>query len=98
MKHENTHEHGHDHKHQQQIVNRLSRIEGHIRSIKQMTVDGRDCSDILLQFAAVRKALDNAAKLMLKDHIENCVVDAAKLGNEEKVVQDLNKALDHYIR
>lgn len=98
MMHEENHGHSHSHKHQHQVVNRLSRIEGHIRAIKQMTVEGRDCADILLQFAAVRKALDNAAKLLLKDHLENCVVDAVNLGNEEKVLQDLNKALDHYIR
>lgn len=96
MMHEDNHEHGHAHKHQ--VVNRLSRIEGHIRAIKQMTVEGRDCPDILLQFAAVRKALDNAAKLLLKDHLENCVVNAVNLGNEEQVLLDLNKALDHYMR
>lgn len=91
-----SHEHQHEHRHQ--IVNRLSRIEGHVRALKQMTAEGRDCADILVQFSAVRKALDNAAKLLLKDHLESCVVEAVKQGNEENVLQNLNKALDHYIR
>ncbi|OME75916.1 cytosolic protein [Paenibacillus sp. FSL A5-0031] len=95
--HEHTHEHHHEHKYRKQIVNRLSRIEGHVRSVKEMTADGRDCSDILLQIAAVRKALDNAAKLLLKDHLESCVVDALQRG-EKKTLEDLNKALDHFIR
>ncbi|QLG39809.1 metal-sensing transcriptional repressor [Paenibacillus sp. FSL W7-1088] len=48
--------------------------------------------------AAVQKALDNAAKLLLKDHLESCVVDAVHHGNQEKVLSDLNKALENYIR
>lgn len=90
--------HDHEHKHRKQIVNRLARIEGHVRSVKEMTASGRDCSEVLLQIAAVQKALDKAAKLLLKDHLESCVVDAVLHGNQEKVLEDLNKALDNYIR
>jgi DNA-binding FrmR family transcriptional regulator len=96
--HEHHHEHEHEHKHRKQIVNRLARIEGHVRATKEMTAAGRDCSDILLQIAAVQKALDSAAKLLLKDHLETCVVDAIHKGNQEQVLADLNKALDNYIR
>ncbi|MGG0938652.1 metal-sensing transcriptional repressor [Brevibacillus centrosporus] len=90
--------HDHEHKHRKQIVNRLARIEGHLRSVKEMTAAGRDCSEVLLQIAAVQKALDKAAKLLLKDHLESCVVDAVLHGNQEKVLEDLHKALDNYIR
>jgi DNA-binding FrmR family transcriptional regulator len=95
---DHSHNHHHPHKHRQQVVNRLAKIEGHVRAIKEMTKEGRDCPDLLLQIAAVRKALDNAAKLILKDHLESCVVDAARHGNEELVLLELNKALDQYIR
>lgn len=91
-------DHGHEHKYRKQIVNRLSKIEGHLRAVKEMTVDGRDCAEILLQIAAVRKALDNAAKLLLKDHLESCVMDAGPDEDRAKILDDLNKALDHYIR
>ena len=90
-------DHRHEHKYRKQIVNRLSRIEGHVRSVKDMAAEGRDCSDILLQIAAVRKALDNAAKLLLKDHLESCVADALHHG-EKKTIEDLGRALDHFIR
>ncbi|CAM4376305.1 metal-sensing transcriptional repressor [Paenibacillus alkaliterrae] len=93
-----SHEHTHEHKHRKQIVNRLARIEGHMRATKEMTASGRDCSEILLQIAAIQKALDNAAKLLLKDHLEGCVVDAIQKGNQEQVLADLNKALNNYIR
>jgi DNA-binding FrmR family transcriptional regulator len=96
--HKHDHSHGHDHKHRKQIVNRLSRIEGHLRAVKEMTAEGRDCAEVLLQIAAVRKALDNAAKLLLKDHLESCVMDAGAGEDRIKVLDDLNKALDHFIR
>lgn len=96
--HEHTHEHQHEHKHRKQIVNRLARIEGHVRSVKEMANNGRDCSDILLQIAAIQKALDSTAKVLLKDHLETCVVDAVHHGNEKDVLQALNKALDNYLR
>lgn len=92
------HDRAHKHKYRKQVVNRLARIEGHVRAIKEMASADRDCSDILLQIAAVQKALDSAAKLLLKDHLEHCVVDAVHHGNHEKVLLDLNKALDNYIR
>jgi len=89
---------GHEHKYRKQIVNRLSRIEGHIRAVKQMTLEDRQCPEILLQIAAVQKALDKTAKLLLRDHLENCVVAAVQSGNEEKVLEELNEALENYIR
>jgi DNA-binding FrmR family transcriptional regulator len=92
------HSHDHNHKHRKQIVNRLARIEGHLRSVKEMTAEGRDCAEVLLQIGAVQKALDNAAKLLLKDHLESCVVDAVHHGNQDQVLSDLNIALDNYFR
>lgn len=97
MKSENQ-EHNQEHKHRKSIINRLARIEGHVRSVKQMAIDDRDCTDMLLQIAAIRKALDNTAKLLLTDHIETCVVDAVRHGNEEQVLEDMKKALDNFIR
>lgn len=86
------------HKHRPAIVNRLARIEGHVRAIKEMAQQDRDCGDLLIQIAAVRKALDNAGKLILRDHIEGCVVEAVRSGDEEKVLEDLQDALNKFIR
>jgi DNA-binding FrmR family transcriptional regulator len=91
-------EHNHEHKYRKQVINRLARIEGHVRAIKKMATEGRDCPDILLQIAAVRKALDNTAKVIFTDHMESCLVDAVHQGNEEQVLQDLKKALGNFIR
>ncbi|WP_312519389.1 metal-sensing transcriptional repressor [Anaerospora sp.] len=90
--------HNHIHAHQKQVVNRLARIEGHVRAIKQMSAEGRDCPEVLLQIAAVRKALDNTAKLILKDHLEHCLVHAVNEGEQDKFLKNLQDAIDHYIR
>jgi CsoR family transcriptional regulator, copper-sensing transcriptional repressor len=76
----------------------LAKIEGHVRSIKEMTDHGRDCPDLLLQIAAVKKALDSVAKVILKDHLEHCVVSAVQEDQRNQVLLDLQKALDHYIQ
>lgn len=92
------HQHNHNHKERKNVINRLSRIEGHVRGVKQMAIEGRDCPDILLQIAAIRKALDNTAKLIFTDHMENCLVAAVHQGNEQEVLKDIKKALDNFIR
>lgn len=92
------HQHNHGHKQRKNVINRLSRIEGHVRGVKQMAIDGRDCPDILLQIAAVRKALDNTAKLIFTDHMENCLVEAVHQGNEQEILEDIKKALNNFIR
>ena len=80
-----------------QIVNRLARVEGHVRSIRGMVTDGRPCPEVLIQIAAVRSALDQAARILLEDHLEHCVVEAKTRGNVARVVADLRVALDRFI-
>ena len=88
----------HVHTKQKQVVNRLARIEGQVRSVKNMVSEGRDCSEVLLQIAAVRKALDSTAKVVLKDHLEHCLFHAIENKEDQTFLQDLQKALDHYIK
>ena len=88
----------HVHTKQRQVINRLARIEGHVRSVKNMVSEGRDCSEVLLQIAAVRKALDSTAKVVLKDHLEHCLFQAIENKEDQTFLQDLQKALDHYIK
>lgn len=90
-------EHSHSHQHTKAVVNRLSRAIGHLESVKQMVEDGRDCSEVLIQIAAVRSAINNVGKVILQDHINHCVVDAIEKGNTE-VLEDLNTAIDRFIK
>jgi DNA-binding FrmR family transcriptional regulator len=87
----------HTHASHKQVINRLARIEGHVNAVKRMVAEGRDCPEVLLQIAAIRKAIDNTAKLILKDHLEHCLVHAVDEGEHEEVLEKLQKALDRYI-
>lgn len=87
-----------EHQHvNRKIVNRLSRLEGHVRSIKEMVASGRDCAEVLVQMAAVRSALDRAGYAILEDHLEHCIGEALDEGKGQKAVDDLKKALKRFI-
>ena len=91
--HEHGHSHGHTHTQTKAVVNR--RAIGHLESVKRMVEDGRDCTDVLIQLAAVRSALNNTAKIILKDHIEHCISDADHGDGDS--LQHLNDAIDKFI-
>lgn len=92
-----TEKHTHPHQDTKKILNRMSRAIGHMESIKRMVEEGRDCSEILIQLSAVRSAINNIGKIILQDHINNCVVDAVETG-DKKVLQDLNNAVDKFLK
>ncbi len=89
--------HTHSHENTKVVINRLSRVIGHLQSVKRMVEDGRDCSDVLIQIAAVNAAVNNIGKIILQDHISNCIVDAIETGNK-KVLDDLNYAIDQFVK
>ncbi len=100
--HEHVHDHGdcshpHTHTHEQtrNVVNRLSKAIGHLEAVKRMVEEGRDCTEVLIQLAAVRSALSSTAKVILKDHIDHCLTGASE-GNTEELAA-LNEAIDKYI-
>ena len=97
--HDGTHihshgEHGHIHTQTKAVINRLSRAIGHLESVKRMVESGRDCTDVLVQLAAVRSALNSTAKVILKDHLEHCISDAQ---NDPDQLQALNEAIDKFM-
>lgn len=97
--HPNAQSHGHVHSEEslRQIVNRLSRIEGHIRGIKTMVQEGRPCPDVLIQVAAVRGALDRVARIILDEHLTECVARAAREGDIAVELAELKAALDRFL-
>ena len=93
----NIHIHTHTHTETKQVLDRLSRAIGHMEAVKKMVEEGRDCSEILVQIAAVRSAVNNIGKIILKDHIDHCVVDAVETG-DRKVLEDLSEAIDRFVK
>ena len=95
--HEHHHNHNHKHSQTKAVINRISRVTGHMQSVKKMVEDGRDCSDILIQLSAIRSAINNIGRIILQDHIDHCVVDAVESG-DKKVLEDLNNAIEKFLK
>ncbi|RKM58919.1 MULTISPECIES: metal-sensing transcriptional repressor [unclassified Butyrivibrio] len=91
------HNHHHDPEKMKAIVNRLSKAIGHLESVKRMVEDDRDCSEVLVQLAAVRSALNNTGKEILKEHISHCLVHAVQEGDEDAIIE-LNDAIDKFMK
>jgi len=83
------HPHVHTQESLRRLVNRLSRIEGHVRGIKTMVQQNSPCPDVLLQIAAVRGALDRVARIVLDEHLTECIARAAEEGNIDVEIEQL---------
>lgn len=92
------HVHAHTHSHTQTkaVLNRMSKIIGHMEHVKGMVEDGRDCSEVLVQLAAVKSAIASVSKVILKDHIDHCMVDAV-MENDIQTIEELKNAIDKFL-
>ena len=97
LAHSSAHPHVHSEESLQRLVNRLSRIEGHVRGIKTMIKDSRPCPDVLIQIAAVRGALDRVARMVLDNHLSECISRATQDGDIEVEIAALKSALDRFL-
>ena len=95
--HDHAEGHGHVHENTQAVLNRLSRAIGHLESVRKMVENGRDCSEVLIQLAAVRAAITNIGKVILQDHIQHCIVDAVE-HDDEQALDALCQAIDKFVK
>lgn len=79
----------HSHKHHEDIAKRLKRAEGHLRSIIKMIEDERACVEIAQQMHAVEKAVSQAKRTLIQDHIDHCLEDGVAI----KEFKDIAKYL-----
>ena len=80
------------------VLNRLARVEGQVKSIRGMVESGRDCSEVLIQVAAARAALDQAGRVILEDHMEHCILEAVDEGRGQEALENLKVALKQFIK
>lgn len=96
-------EHGHAHRHvhsqeeKRAVINRLSKAIGHLEAVKRMVEQDADCSEVLIQLAAVRSAINNTGKVVLRNHISHCIVEAVE-ENDQEAIEKLNQAIDKFIK
>ncbi|MGH9805321.1 MAG: metal-sensitive transcriptional regulator [Candidatus Acidiferrales bacterium] len=83
---------------EEELQNRLSRIEGHVRGIKRMLSEHASCEDLLIQLAAVRSALNQSTARLLENHLETCVADCVRAGQGERALRHLKGALSQVVK
>ena len=91
------HSHSHTHTQTKAVLNRMARLIGHLQATKKMIEDGRDCSEVLIQLSAVDAAIRATMKVILKDHIDHCIVDAIQTGDSE-TIEKLNEAIEKLMK
>jgi CsoR family transcriptional regulator, copper-sensing transcriptional repressor len=82
------------HTYKADVSNRLSKIEGHVRGIKKMLDDGKECEDLLLQISAVQAALSKVSKIILNDHLEQCIINEEDLDVRKQSGEKLKSAIN----
>ena len=97
--HDHEHEHAHPHVHanKKAVANRLARAIGHLDKVKRMVEEDCDCSEVLIQLAAVRAAIENTGKVILQEHLQHCIVEAVEDGDEAAIL-DLCEAIDKFMK
>ena len=92
-----THTHQHPHEQTKAVLNRISRAQGHLEAVRRMVERGEDCAQVLVQLSAVISALNSRGRVILKDHIAHCIVDAVEADDMEPI-EALNQAIDRFMR
>lgn len=78
------------------ILQRMARLEGQVRGIRQMLEEDRDCPEILNQMSAARAALDKVARMVFEDHLDHCLVDALRDGDADEQIASIKGAFARY--
>lgn len=78
------------------LLARLNRIEGQVRGLARMVEEDRYCMDILQQIASLRAAADAVARTVLRDHIQGCLLEAARTESEAEKIDEVVEVVRRY--
>ena len=79
---------------QHTILHRMKIASGHLARVIAMVESGHYCIDVIHQSLAVQSALKSIDQLVLKNHMETCVADAIRRGNEKEVIEEVMKVME----
>ncbi|MCX7709718.1 MAG: metal-sensitive transcriptional regulator [Clostridia bacterium] len=82
----------------EELLKRLRRIEGQVKGIQKMIEEGKECSEVLTQIAAVRAAINKVGGLILEKHSLACIQNAVSCEEKENALNELAKAMQSFMR
>ena len=80
------------------ITNRLKRIEGQVRGLIKMVEEKKPCEEILIQLGSAKAALHKSGQVILEGHLQHCVFDNLRNGNDEEAMKRLASAIEQFSR
>ena len=88
----------HRHESHPEIIKRLKRADGHLRSVIEMIEAGRPCLELAQQLHAVEKAIANAKRTLIQDHLDHCLDETVgPLDREQRKAVDAFKTITKYL-
>ena len=76
------------------VLRRLSRIEGQVKGLRRMVEEETYCVDVLTQISSVHEALRGVGKVIMRDHLQHCVTDALRAGDDAKAERTYQELMD----
>ncbi|MDW7651077.1 MAG: metal-sensitive transcriptional regulator [Bacillota bacterium] len=81
----------------QNIINRLNRIEGQVKGVRKMIEEEQQCTDILMQIAAVKSAVNKVGTLVFQTHFRHCLYEAIHEDRDTEFIDEVMNMLGKYI-
>ncbi len=82
---------------QDELQKRLNRVIGQLNGVKNMIDDNRYCGDVLIQLSAAESAIHTVAEMLLQDHLETCVTDRVRQGDDQ-VIDEAMQLIKRFVR
>lgn len=95
--HPHYHPVNHSEEQKKTVINRISRIIGHLESIKRMVEDNRDANEVLTQLSAVASSVNSTARVIIKSHFRHSINNAIEK-NDEESLNKLNGLIDKFLK
>ena len=80
------------------LMARLRKIEGQVRGVQRMVEGDRYCVDVLVQLAAIRRAVQAVGQNLLESHVRGCVAEALRSGDGDPAVRELLQVVEQFSR
>ena len=97
MNHNSTETHALSEKKKKAILNRIAKIIGHTKSTRRMVENGRDCSEVLIQMSAIKAAINNTGKEILKEYLQMSLMESIE-NNDPESLEKIQKAMESFVK
>lgn len=76
------------------VLRRLNRVEGQVRGLKRLVEEDTYCVDVMTQISSVHEALRSVGKILMRNHLQHCVTDALRDGDNSKAEKTYQEMMD----